>query len=137
MIARGYAYVEVLIAAIVLAGALVPASEALRNVMQNSTQASDQIELYYEAYGAFEMLLAQPYGQLNSEAVATGGTVPSNALSEPPGTPNRILVWVARHDLDNADGDDDPLTGVEGGVLRVRLEMEGTSNRFDIVVGRS
>ncbi len=133
--ARGYSYVEVLVAAIILAGALVPASGALRDVLHASTLSRELLALQYEAFGAFEMLQTAPFGQLDGQAQATGGTTPSTLYSEPASTPNRMLVWVAPHDLDNADGDGNALTGVDDGVVRLWLEMEGTTIRYETVIG--
>ena len=124
--ARGYSYIEVLVAAIVLAAALVPAADALRTVSANSAQMRDMVALQYEALGRFETVLAEPWGQLNSEAVATGGTIESS-YSEAGGTPNRIAVWISPYDIDDADGDGDILTGADAGVVLVRVEMEGTA----------
>lgn len=131
----GYSYVEVLVAAIILAGALVPASGALRDVLHASTQSRALLALQYEAFGAFEMLQTAPYGQLEAQAQTTGGTVPSALYSEAATTPNRMLVWVFPHDLDNADGDGDPLTGADAGVVRLRLEMEGTMIAYETLAG--
>ena len=123
---RGYSYIEVLVAAIVLAAALVPAADALRTVSTNSAQMRDMVALQYEALGRFETVLAEPWGLLEAEATATGGTTESS-YSEAGGTPNRIAVWISPYDIDDADGDGDILTGADAGVVLVRVEMEGTA----------
>ena len=132
---RGYSYLEVLVAAIILAVALVPAAESLRAASDASHQVRQRVPLQYEALGYFENLMANSLGALEAEAIATGGTAPSTLYSEPVGTPERMLVTVSPHDIDDADGDGDTLTGTESGVVHVRLEVEGQGIVMETVVG--
>ena len=46
--------------------------------------------------------------------------------SDPGGTENRRKVFIGRYDGDNADADDDPFTGVDDGLLWVRVRIDGT-----------
>ena len=135
-LARGFAYTEALVATVILAIALVPASEAFRSAQQHGELSRQRLALTYRALAGMETVLAASFNALDAEAVKTGGTTASTVWSDPAGTADRRLVYVAPHDIDNADGDDNPLTGVEAGVVQVRLEVVGTTIAFQTLVPR-
>ncbi len=130
----GYSYVEVMVAAVLLSVSLVPATEALRVIMGASTDNRQQLTLQYAALARMESTLAQPFAALEQEASSTGGTT-SSSYSDPVGTPNRIVVFVAPHDIDNVPPDNDPLTDTDPGVVRVRVLVSDTTIHFEQVVG--
>ena len=43
---------------------------------------------------------------------------------------------MSRYDGDNADGDDDPLTGTDDGLLHVRVEIEDTVYVFETLTSQ-
>jgi len=131
---RGFAYLEALVAAMLIAVALVPASDAVRSALQQAEISKIQVRQHYRGLETFERAKAQPFSVLNSEASSTGGTSPSTALSDAAGTDFRRLAYIARHDIDNADADDDPTTGTDNGYFRVRVLVDGTGIAFDGVV---
>jgi len=92
--AVGYAYIEVLIAAIILVTAIVPATEALGTLSEHAAARRALIQTQYDAIGRMETVLAQPFDALQSEAQATGGLTPSS-FSDPNGTPNALTVMLA------------------------------------------
>jgi len=132
--AAGYAYVEVLIAAVILVTAIVPATEALGTLSEHSAVRRALIQTQYDAIGRMETVLAQPFDTLYSEALATGGVAPSS-FSDPNGTPNRLTVMLAPHDIDNADGDDDMLTGVDPDVIHITVSAALLGVQFRTLLG--
>ena len=125
----GFSYVEVLLATTILALALVPALDALRVGVQGSGVHRDRAIQHYRLVGVMETVLAEPFGKLQSEAAAAAGA--PTAYSDPGGTPDRRLVYLAGWDGDDADGDGDPTTGVDPGLLYVRVEIAGTGLRLE------
>jgi len=115
----GFSYVEVLVATALLALALVPALEALEIGIRGGGVNEAEVALHYRALGAMEEVLAQPFGDLQAEAIAAAGA--ASAYSDPPGTEDRRLVYVTGYD---ADGDSTP----DPGLLRVRVEIEATAH---------
>ncbi len=125
---NGFSYIEVLVAVAILAVALVPAMDALRSGVVGAEVHASRTELHYRLAGKLEELLAEPFGALDDEALAIGApTIPSTAYSDPAATPDRRLVFLSRYDGDNVDpADGDPFTGVDEGLLWMRVEIEHT-----------
>ncbi|MBI5446002.1 MAG: hypothetical protein HY900_32915, partial [Deltaproteobacteria bacterium] len=46
-----------------------------------------------------------------------------------------ISVYLARYDADNADGDNDPLTGGDSGLLWVKVTYAGRPGGLETVTG--
>jgi hypothetical protein len=115
----GFSYAEVLLATALLALALVPALEALEIGVRGGGVHEVELALHYRARGALEEVLAQPFFDLATEAILAGGA--PSAYSDPPGTPDRRLVYLSAYD---ADGDTTP----DPGLLRVRVEIEATAH---------
>jgi hypothetical protein len=78
-----------------------------------------EVALHYRALGALEEVLAQPFSDLQAEAILAAGA--ASAYSDPPGTPDRRVVTLLEYD---ADGDSTP----DPGLLRVRVEIEATAH---------
>ena len=136
---RGLTYVEVLVAAALIAIVLVPAVEALyTGIHASDVYASTSIE-HYAAVAKLEELLAEPQSSLLAAAATAGDETTATSLSDAPGTPVRRLTYIARYDADdidgdgnvftvpdaNVDGDNDPFTGYTG-LLWVRVAIEGS-----------
>ena len=134
---NGFAFLEVLVAAAILAVALVPASSALRAANEHGRASRDHLTVEYLALAKLEAALAASWDTLNNEAVITGGLTESTLWSDPAGPTNRRLVYVSPHDINNADGDNNLLTGVEAGILRVRVEVSGTNILYQTLVAKS
>ena len=129
----GYAYVEVPIAALLVALALTPAADALRTVALNAHLQRDIVRESYRAMGTMETVLAESWGSLRSEAASTGG-ITESSYSEPMGTEHRHIVMVSPYDVDNADADDNPLTGVDDGIVWVSVSVENLGVNFQSIV---
>lgn len=133
----GFAYVEVLVAAVVLAIALIPASDAFRAASRQAELSREMLLQHYRALASLEVTQTRTFGQLVSEANSTSGTTPST-WSDASGSAYRRLVYVARFDFDNADNDNNDATGVDNGVIRIRVLVEGTPiNLYAIASNRT
>lgn len=134
----GFTYVEVLVAAALIALALVPAMDALSPGLAGSSIHKDRAEDHYNLAGRLEQLLVEPYGRLNSAANAAGSpTTPtsySDVFTYSDGGQITRNVFLSRYDGDNADGDDDPFTGTDGGLLWVRVSIAGTGMSIETLV---
>ena len=135
----GLSYVEVLVAVTLIVIALVPALDALIPAMAGSGIHETIAEDHYQLSGKLEQVMAEPFGQLNKAAEAAGSpTVPTTAYSDDvthsSGRQIKRNVYVARYDADNADGDNDPFTGTDDGLLWVRVAIAGTGMSIESLV---
>ena len=82
-----------------------------------------------------EALLAEPYNDLDAEALAVNDPNLPTSYSEilPPlgGRTLNRQVYLSRYDADNADNDDDFFTGIDAGLLWIRVELEGTGRSLE------
>ena len=125
---RGYSYAEILIATVLIAVSLVPATEALRMATTGASVYESASARHFGLIAKMEEVLADSFSALDEAALAAGGSTTPTSYSDPPGTADRRLVYIAAYDIDNADGDDEPfLTGTDTGVLWVRVEIEGSA----------
>ncbi len=134
---EGFAFLEVLVAAVILAIALVPASNALLAAGEQGRLSRERLAVEYLARAKLETALAASWQTLDEEAIKSAGVAASTLWSDPMGQINRRLVYVSAHDLDNADGDNNSLTGVDAGVLRVRVEVSDTNILYETLVAKS
>lgn len=117
--ATGFAYVEVLVALVLVLTALVPALEALQSGVRGS-QALGAIAARDAALREkMEEVLAKPFDALNAETFLSGGnttTSVSAALSDSAGQERRIVI------LYRTDGS--AVSSADTGLLRVRVAYE-------------
>ena len=135
----GFSYVEVLIAVVLIVIALVPALDALIPGVAGSGIHETIAEDHYLLTGRLEQLLVEPFGQLNSAAVAAGSpTIPTTTYSDvftyANGRQITRNVFLSRYDADNADTDNDPFTGTDDGLLWVRVAIAGTGIAIESLV---
>jgi len=135
---NGFSYVEVLIAVVLIVIALVPALDALIPGVAGSGIHESIAEDHYQLTGKLEQVLVEPFGQLNSAAVAAGSpTTPtsySDVFTYASGRQITRNVFLSRYDADNADADNDPFTGTDDGLLWVRVAIAGTGYRIESLV---
>lgn len=137
-------YIEVMIAVVIIAAALVPAMEALHTGMLGTEINRSSTAEHYSATGKMEELLAEPYGALLAAAAIAGDATTISGYSDPPATPDRRLVYLSRFDADNADGDGDPFTVPDAnedgdndpftgysGLIWLRVEIEGSATPLE------
>ena len=127
----GFAYLEALIATVLVAVALVPALEALSPALQGSAVHSSEAALHFHGATRLEEVMAEPFAALDMEAQAIGDpTVASDVYSDASAATDRRLVFLSRYDGDNADGDGDPFTGMDEGLVWIRVTVPAT--RLDL-----
>jgi len=124
--AAGFSYVEVLIAMVLVAVCLVPAMDALQTGIRGSAALGDFSSDRFGILEKMEEVLAEPFGDLESAAVAAGGATVATSYSDDAGTPGRRIVYIAPYDGDDADDDGDPFTGGDDGLLWVRVAAEAS-----------
>lgn len=123
----GASYVEVLIAAVLIALLLLPLMETMVGAEQGTSSQQEIAVQHFLVTGRLEEVLAEPYAALESAAAAAGSEATPTSYSDPPGTNNRRLIYLSLYDADNADADNDPFTGVDAGLVWVRVELEATA----------
>lgn len=126
----GYAYIEVLIAVVLVATSLAPMMESLAQALRMQTQQADQRDALHFTTSLMEQTLSADYAALDTEAVAVGDATTATLYSDPNGTQHQRLVYLARYDLDNADADNNPLTGGDAGLLWIRVAS--ADGRYDL-----
>ncbi|MBK7616686.1 MAG: hypothetical protein IPJ08_20355 [Burkholderiales bacterium] len=116
----GFAYVEALVATVLVLLALVPMLDTLANATLNSQALADAATRDARLRTKTEEVLSLPFAVLNAETYVAGANTPSAvsaALSDPVGTPRRIVIvyrW-----------DGSALTAGDVGLVRVRVAWEG------------
>ncbi len=131
----GSAYVEVLVAVMLVMACLVPALDALQTGIGSSDVSERFIKHKYKLQERIQTLLVEPFSLLDAEALVTGGaTVVSPQFSDPGGSPDRLLVYLYRYDGDNADMDNNPDTGGDAGLLKLRVVIENGSHEVSTLI---
>ena len=123
---RGWSYVEVLVATVLLALALVPALEAMQTALLGAAVHEEHAIHQQRLASRLEQILAQPFSDLDAAASAAGSEAVPSTYSDSAGTKGRRLVFLSRYDGDNADGDDKPFTDTDAGLLWVKVEIENS-----------
>jgi type II secretory pathway pseudopilin PulG len=140
----GLTYIEVMIATALVAIALLPAMDGLYTSMRGSDVVESSSNEHYAALALMEDVLAEPFSMLTAAAAGAGDEVTPSSYSDAGGAPDRRLVFVARYDADNSDGDGDvftvpdpnldgdnnPYTGYAG-LLWVQVKVEGSVHPFE------
>ena len=129
----GLTYVEVLVASALIAISLIPAIEALQPATLGMNIHETRTLRHYELTALLEEVLANPFSELDTEAVAINDpTVASTTYSDAAATNNRRLVYLSRYDADNADGNNNFFdAGMDEGLLWVRVQIEGTDQAIE------
>ncbi len=130
----GFSYVEVIIGTLVLTVALLPALDALRAGMLSADVDESITAAYVRLRDKTELVLAQPFYALALEETNAAGA--PSAYSDAVTTPGRRLVYLYRHDGDDADGDADPATGTDAGILRLRVVIDQTHHSVETLVSQ-
>lgn len=124
---QGFSYIEVLVAVVLLAVCLAPALEALRETVSGTAVGTTATQEHYDLVGRMEQVLAQPFDLLDAAALAAGSPTTPSSYSDPSGSTPRVLVYLSRYDGDNADGDNNPFTGVDPDLLWIQVKVQGTN----------
>jgi len=121
--------------AIVLIGVcLGPGIEALHDALLG-VQVEQEAEIDLLAVQAkLEEVLVQPFADLDAAAAAAGNvTTPTSYSDASPftTTDGRLIVrqvYIWPYDGDDADGDNDPFTGTDAGILWVKVTIDGATD---------
>lgn len=132
----GLSYVEVLVATVLIAISIAPALTALNSGLTASGVHESHVADHYHLMAKAEDVLAQPFGDLSAAAIAAGDPSTPTSYSDSIGADRRRLVFLSRYDGDNADGDDDPFTGLDDGLLWLRVEIQDTAHAFETLTSR-
>ena len=116
----GISYIEVLVATVLVALALVPMIEALGPGLRGSDIHRDRAEVNFVLQGKLEQVLAESFDDLDAAASKAGDFKVATTYSDPAAAvPHEVFIW--RWDVDNADADDDQFTGGEDDILWIRV----------------
>ena len=132
----GFSYMELLVATLLIAIMLVPAIEAMQSGIQGSAIHTQLARNQYRMISKMEQTLALPFSELLQQAdlVADSKIFIPPPYSDAAGTESRRLVFLARYDGDDADGDKDPFTGTDTGLLWVRVMIEDSPRALETVI---
>jgi Tfp pilus assembly protein PilV len=131
----GLSYIEVLVATLLIAVALVPMMEALGPGLQGSEIHRESAEVHFALTGKLEAVLAQPFGDLDAAAAAAGDYKIATSYSDlAAAVPHEVFIW--RYDVDNADGDGNVFTGGEDDVLWVRVATVDALTDLQTLISR-
>lgn len=135
--AAGFSYTEVLIATLLIALVLVPAIDAMHTGVRGGEVHALQAVQHAHLTGRVEQLLATPFDDLQQAAdLVAGPTTPVAVYSDAAGSVPRAMVFLARYDGDDADGDGDPFTGTDDGLVWARVAIEDTPDAIETLVAR-
>lgn len=132
----GFSYVEVLIATVIMAISLAPAMESLHTALSGSEIHLEAVADHYLVQGRLEEVLAEPISLLETAALAVNDETAPSSYSDPPNSIPRRLVFLSLYDGDNLDGDNDPFTGKDSGLVWVRVELQGTDQGQESLIAR-
>jgi hypothetical protein len=115
----GLAYVEVLVALVLVATALVPALEALQSSVRSGPVLTSAAARDAQLRAKMEEVLSLPFETLNAETFLAGGNTTSSvssALSDAAGADRRVVI------LYRSDGS--ALSAADTGLVRIRVAYE-------------
>ena len=132
----GISYVEVLIAAALIAVSLAPMMDAVRTASISAGVHENAAVQNLHLIATLENVLAEPFSSLEASAIAAGSESTITSYSDLAGSSNRRLVFLSLYDGDNADTDNNPFTGTDQGLMWVRVEIEGTVQAIETLISQ-
>ena len=129
---HGLSYTEVLIAIALVALIAWPTAQSIQTSLAVAQQSVDDTTFRFAMLSLVETTLASDYASLEQRA----GTQSAPILSEPLGANDTLDLYIAPWDIDNADFDDDPGTGVDDDVLWIRVALRNRPLSFETLVTR-
>ena len=132
----GFSYMELLVATLLIAIMLVPALDAMQSGIKGSGIHTQLAQNQYRMISKMEETLALPFSELLQQAdlVADPTVLIPEPYSDTAGTKFRRLVYLARYDGDNADGNDNPFNGTDEGLLWLRVTIENSQRSLETVI---
>lgn len=129
---QGLAYVEAVLATVMVAVLLAPALNALSTGLMGQQVVATEGEQALALQSKFDEVLAKPYSVLLAETYVVGGntkTSVSQTFSDPVGSPRRIVTIYRTTSSD--------VSTVDTGLLRIRVAWEGAPSSSGLVSLRS
>lgn len=126
----GYSYVEILVAVALLAVALPPALDALGTQVRGAGQGVESMRLEYKVQSKAEELLSEPWSALDMAVDIAGSKSVPSLYSDPAGSPDRILVYLAHYDFENTDADGNPFTNPNPNLVWIGIQAENGSQKL-------
>ncbi len=131
----GLSYVEVLVATLLIAIALVPMLDAFGPGLQGAQIHRQQAEAHFALAGKLEQVLSESFVDLDAAATAAGDYKLPTSYSDPAAAvPHDVFIW--RYDVDDVDGDNDAFTGGEDDILWVRVATADGSVDLQTLISR-
>ena len=128
---RGLSYVEVLIAVVIVAVCLAPATDALREGLRAAGMQSAHTVNQQRLKTRIEEVLANNYATLDAAAMAAGNSPAATvaAYTDAAGSADRLLATLYRYDGSAA-------TASDTGLLWVKAAIEGSNLQLDTLKSR-
>ena len=132
----GFAYLEVLLSAVLIATLIVPGLEALQSAIAGGTSGGTAASRQINLRSKMEEVLSTPFATLYAQTYLPGGNTPTSvsaAYSDAAGTPDRRVVVLYRYDaLAGA------LSGSDTGLIHVSVyyEADGSAGALNTLTGR-
>jgi type II secretory pathway pseudopilin PulG len=142
---HGFAYLEILVALLILAVAIVPAMRAIQSGVQGAGIHAALARQQFALTKRMEEVQAKSFGELLAAAKTAGNATTASSYSDPTGQTERVLVYLALYDADadpftltdpNTDGDSDLYTGSTANLLWLKVQLEKTNLRLETLVSR-
>ncbi len=137
----GFSYIEVLVATVLIAVALVPAIEAFSPGIDSTGYSESLVEDRFQLIAKLEAVLATSFADIDTAATAAGGQTVASSYSDtvtyPDGRQIIRNVFLSRYDGDNADANNNPFDGIDAGLIWVRVEIDGTPLSYESLISDS
>ncbi len=109
----GLSYVEILLAVVLLAVALVPALQAVQTGIQSATIHEEISVQNFSLMSKMQAMRANKFYNLIISADDAGGFGLASDYSDPAGQKDRLLVYLSYYDADDEDGDSNVFTIID------------------------
>lgn len=130
----GYSYVEVLVAAALIAVALPPALDALGTQVRGVDVGIEEMIRDYRLASRMAEVSAKPFIELQTASDVAGSKTTPTLYSDPVGTEDRLVVFIWNYDFQDVDTDGNPFTNPSDHLLWVRVEIEDSASWLSTVV---
>ena len=131
----GLTYLEVLIATVLIAIALVPMMNSLSSGLQGAGLHKEKVAVLHALTGHLEQVLAEDFHDLDAAATDAGAhTIKTSYSDEAATIPYLVFLW--RYDVDDADNDGDVFTGGEEDLLWVKVATADNSQSFETLLSK-
>ena len=122
---RGFAYLEVIVAIILIAVALIPALDALQSGVQASSVLAEGNSVALHLQEKMQIVIAEPLESLQRVVPASNPATTPSAYSDASGSTNRRLVYLAHF-----DGATNAVTASASGLVWVKVMIEGSGHEL-------